>query len=181
MLRLKTLALIVSVCLLVWGTSLAGDKTGQEKASDQQQVKPASIHWMRYDEGLAKAKKEGKHIFANFTTAWCGYCKKMNATTFVDPEIVRMMNDNFIAVKIDGDSRDTLNIDGYKITERNLTRSEYRVSGYPTYWFLESDGTKLGALRGYQGKDQLGKALKMVAERQYEKPAQKKAASKGDK
>ena len=105
----------------------------------------------------------------------------MNATTFVDPEIVRMMNDNFIAVKIDGDSRDTLNIDGYKITERNLTRSEYRVSGYPTYWFLESDGTKLGALRGYQGKDQLGKALKMVAERQYEKPAQKKAASKGDK
>ena len=161
---LVTSALLV---IMVASAILAGEpqenKEGEKSSSTE-------INWMKYDEGLAAAKESGKHIFANFTTDWCGFCKKMNKTTFVDPAIVAAINKDFVAVKIDGDSGDTLDVDGYKITEHDLTTSEYHVAGYPTYWFLESDGTKLGYLRGYQTSDQLSQALKMVAERQYEKP-----------
>ncbi|HOP05953.1 MAG TPA: thioredoxin family protein [candidate division Zixibacteria bacterium] len=161
--------LITSALLLLLTVSTAG---ADEQKNDQKGAEPSAteINWMKYDEGLAAAKENGKHILANFTTGWCGFCKKMNKTTFVDPAIVAAINKDFVAVKIDGDSRDTLDIDGYKITERDLAKAVYRVGGYPTYWFLESDGTKLGALRGYQSSAQLAQALKIVSERQYEKP-----------
>jgi thioredoxin-related protein len=97
----------------------------------------------------------------------------MDGTTFIDPEVVKLVRGSFVAVIVDGDSRDTLDIAGYKITERDLAKSEYQVSGYPTYWFLEADGTKLGYLRGYQSTNQLLQALKLVAERRYEKPGSK--------
>lgn len=161
--------LVTSALLMILAVPMAWGEA-QEKSDEGTKTSATDINWMKYDEGLAAAKESGKHIFANFTTAWCGYCKKMNRTTFVDPAIVAAINKDFVAVKIDGDSRDTLDIDGYKITERDLTKAEYRVGGYPTYWFLEADGTKLGYLRGYQTSDQLSQALQMVAQRQYEKP-----------
>jgi len=127
-----------------------------------------NITWLDYDGGLTKAKLEDKHVFINFTTSWCGYCKKMNKSTFVDPEVVMMMDSNFVAIMVDGDSRHELDIDGYKITERDLTRKEYGVGSYPLYFFLKSDGEKLGALRGYQSKNQLMQYLTYVAERKYD-------------
>lgn len=131
-------------------------------------TKPTEIVWMSYDDGLVKAKAEDKHIFVNFTTSWCGWCKKMNKTTFKEGVILDILADSFVSVKVDGDSKRELDIDGYKITEQNLTRSEFQVRSYPTYYFLTPEGGKLGAARGYQNKDQLSKYLTYVAERQYD-------------
>ena len=105
----------------------------------------------------------------NFTTTWCGYCKKMNRTTFVDSEIVNILNNDFISIKVDGDSQNELNVDGYKITERNLTRSEYGVRGYPTYWFLKSNAERIGPISGYKATDPFLDVLYYVRDEVYDK------------
>ena len=152
-------ALLILVVAL--GTSADDGKTSST-------TKPTEIVWMSYDAGLAKAKAENKHLFVNFTTSWCGWCKKMNKTTFMEAEIIDMLGENFVSVKVDGDSKNELDIDGYKITEQNLTRSEFMVKSYPTYYFLTPEGGKLGAAKGYQAKEQLSQYLTYVHEKQYD-------------
>ncbi len=157
---------IISIAALLLIALALGTSAGDDKKSGA--TKPTDIVWMSYDAGLAKAKAEDKHVFVNFTTNWCGWCKKMNKTTFKEAVIVDMLTDNFVSVKVDGDSRHELDIDGYKITEQNLAQSEFQIRSYPTYFFLTPEGGKLGAARGYQPKEQLSKYLVYVAERQYD-------------
>lgn len=144
------------------------DKTKSEKPKKEQNEK---IDWQAYDIGLKKALDEDKHVFIDFTAKWCGYCRKMEREVFTDPRIIDLLNNDFVPVRVDGESRKELDIDGYKITERNLTVREYGVRGYPTFWFLESDGSKIGPLGGYRTTEFMLEALNYVKERRYDSTA----------
>ena len=137
-------------------------------AQEEDSGKTDGIQWVSYDVGLEKAAQEKKHVFIDFTAKWCGYCKKMDRETFSKPEVITMLNEHFVPVKVDGDSKNELNIDGYKITESNLTKQEFGVRGYPTFWFLKPDGSKLGAISGYRPADVMIDALTFVKEEKYD-------------
>jgi thioredoxin-related protein len=109
---------------------------------------PSTINWLKYDQGLEQAKKDGKKIMVLFYTDWCGYCKRMSATTFTDEGVKKLLADKFVSVKVNGESRNTLQVDKASITERELT-AKYAVRGYPTIWFLEPTGEKISPLVGY--------------------------------
>ena len=109
---------------------------------------PSIINWQRYDQGLEQAKKNGKKVMVFFYTDWCGYCKRMNALTFTDEGVKKLLADKFITVKVNGDSRNTLQVDKASITERELA-AKYAVRGYPTIWFLEPNTEKISPLVGY--------------------------------
>ena len=165
----KALMLSATFVMLALSSSLlADDNEKAEKKQPENTAQSKEISWMKYDVGLAKAKEEGKHVFIDFTAKWCGWCKKMEGSTFVDPRVVQMLNDNFVSVKVDGDSKEELDVEGYKITERDLTRSEYGVTGYPAFWFLKSDGSKVGQLKGYQQTEKFLEALAFVNDKKYE-------------
>ena len=153
------LPLIIIIC---FSLIYAGDN---EKESPKQSKK---INWLKYDEGLEKAKKENKHIFIDFTTAWCGYCKKMEKEAFADSTVIGLLNNDFVAVRVDGDSKNKLDIDGYIITEKDLSRKEYAVTGYPTFWFLKSDGSKLAREVGYRPTEWVVGALNFVKDYKYD-------------
>ncbi len=106
------------------------------------------ITWMKYDLALAKAKQENKHVIVNFTTSWCGWCKKMKASTYRNPEVVKTIGDRFVAAVVDGDSYDVLKLNEGDITEKGLTL-QYGVRGYPTTWFLEPSGAKIAPAPGF--------------------------------
>ncbi len=109
---------------------------------------PSIINWQRYDQGLEQAKKDGKKVMVFFYTDWCGYCKRMNALTFTDEGVKKLLADKFVTVKVNGDSRNTLQVDKASITERELA-AKYAVRGYPTIWFLEPTAEKISPLVGY--------------------------------
>jgi uncharacterized protein YyaL (SSP411 family) len=160
------MSILVSLfSLMTWA---ATEKDDKKKPSDKKQTDKKEINWMAYDEGLKKAKAENKPIFIDFTAKWCGWCKKMDRETFSKPEVIELINNNFIAVKVDGDSERELNIDGYKITEKNLTRVEFGIRGYPSFWFLKPDGTRLGMIRGYRTADYMMEAFQFVLEKKYD-------------
>lgn len=84
-----------------------------------------------------EARKSGKYVFVDFEAQWCGWCKKMDAKTFADPKVAKVLGDNFICVKVDADKNPDL-----------IRR--YGVRGYPTVAFLNSNGVSVNQLSGYR-------------------------------
>lgn len=82
-----------------------------------------------WEEAKAKARSEGKLIFADAYAAWCGPCKKMAAQTFPDPEVGAFFNANFISVKYDMEK-----------PENAEFASAYPVRSYPTLIFIDGEG-----------------------------------------
>ncbi|MBN2227275.1 MAG: thioredoxin fold domain-containing protein [candidate division Zixibacteria bacterium] len=166
---MKMVSIVLLSVFLLFPALLLADQTDHKKQNPKDvPVDTTAVTWMSYDTGMALAQETGKHVMVNFTTKWCGYCKKMNQTTFVDPEVIRYLNRHFVSIKVDGDSPRELDVNGYKISEKNLARAEYRVTGYPTYWFLKSGGDKIGPAPGYKSSDQMLDLLSFVKDDLYD-------------
>ena len=160
----KTLLLSIFMVVFLSQSLLAAETGSDPKAKSA----TAEIEWLDYDKGLIKGKEENKHIFIDFTAKWCGWCKKLDRETFADPAVIKMLDENFVSIKVDGESKRKLNIDGYMITEQDLTRREYGVRGFPALWFLKPDGGKIGPVKGYVPADKFLEALTFVKERKYD-------------
>lgn len=108
-----------------------------------------TINWKPYDEGMSIAKTEDKKTLIHFRTDWCTYCKKMDASTFLDADIIQYLNENFITIKVDGDK------------ETN-TVNKYGVRGYPDNWFLTEDVERISHLPGYIDPERFLLVLKYI-------------------
>lgn len=162
----NTLCTIACLLLLMSISTLAGNLA---KVTDTSETKTsAEVNWMRYDDGLVKAKADDKHVMIDFSTSWCVYCKKMDREIFSQPDVIELLNEHFVSIKVNGDSKQQLDIEGYKISEKDLTKKEYHVRGYPAFWFLKSDGTKLAQIKGYRPKNYMMEALTYIAEKKYD-------------
>ncbi|AXP82614.1 thiol:disulfide interchange protein precursor [Mariniflexile rhizosphaerae] len=82
---------------------------------------------------MKKAKKLDKLIFVNMTATWCGPCKEMEKTTFIDSSVTRFISSNFLSKKIYID-RDSTYQDSLSERLKSIT------SGVPTHYFLDSNG-----------------------------------------
>ena len=67
------------------------------------------INWMTMDEALAAQKKEPKKIFMDVYTDWCGPCKLLDKKTFADSDVIAFVNENYYAVKFNGEGTEEIN------------------------------------------------------------------------
>ena len=157
------------VLILAFGvlSLTAGEETPPKQTTPEE---PKEIKWLSFDKGLAALDTDSteKHIFVDITASWCGWCKKMEREAFADPKVISLINQYFIPVKLWGDSKNELEINGYRISEQALAKSEFNVSGFPTFWFVSPDKARIGPLRGYQTTDNLLKALTWVKDFEYD-------------
>lgn len=163
----------LTVSLVFAGEGKSADKQGAPEATE-------GIVWLKYEEGLKKAFDSEKQVLIDFTTKTCGWCRRMEREAFVDPQVVDYVNEHFVPVKVWGDSPRELEIDGFTTSEMRIAREIYRVRGYPTFWFLESDGKKIGQQPGYQKPNQFLSLLEFVKERKYEQSADAGSAGSSD-
>lgn len=80
------------------------------------------------DEAFVLAEKEGKYVFIDFKTVWCGPCKNMDKNVFPLPAVGDYYNEAFVCLRLDAER------EGYE------TARKYKVSSYPTYLFLDTEG-----------------------------------------
>lgn len=93
-------------------------------------------------EVAAKAKKEGKLVFVDCYTQWCGPCKKMARDIFPDAKVGKYMNARFVNLKIDMEAK----------YAEGLAK-EWQVSGYPTFIIFNADGKEVGRFMGGSDAD----------------------------
>ena len=60
------------------------------------------------ESSLQQAASTGQPVLLEFTADWCMYCKRMEKTTFVDPRVVKFVNENYVAVRVDADEHKQL-------------------------------------------------------------------------
>lgn len=72
----------------------------------------AEINWISLEELDEKMKKAPKKVMVFFYRQGCPYCEEMKATTLVDKAIIKLVNDNFYAVMLDGKSKDPMTFNG---------------------------------------------------------------------
>ena len=95
-----------------------------------------------FDEAKTAAKAEGKLIFVDFYTQWCGPCKRMAANVFPKKEIGDYLNPNFVCLKLDAEA------------EGAALAKTVEVKAYPTLMVFDADGNKLGSFAGMKdGQD----------------------------
>jgi thiol-disulfide isomerase/thioredoxin len=58
-------------------------------------------HDVSYKEILSQAKAEGKLVFMDCYTSWCGPCKRLSSQTFPTPEAGAYFNQRFVNAKFD--------------------------------------------------------------------------------
>jgi thiol-disulfide isomerase/thioredoxin len=82
-----------------------------------------------WEEIKAKAKNEGKAIFFDAYTSWCGPCKAMTKNVFSKEEVGNYFNEKFIAYKVDMEKG-----------EGPALGIQFGVKAYPTLLFFSSNG-----------------------------------------
>ena len=100
-----------------------------------------------------EAKKAGKDIFLDIYASWCGPCKMMDADVYTSADVIEYFNFNFINLKVDGESE-----------FGSALASQYKVSAYPSMYFINSDEVSINLLVGYRDAEALVNAGKVVKE-----------------
>lgn len=142
------------------------------------QGKPTKIHWITYKEAI-QLNKDGKKrkIITDVFTEWCGWCKRMDASTFNDQAIADYVNKYFWAVKFDAETKDTIVIDGitYLNQRPNANRSAHDLAmkllqnqmSYPSYVFLNEENQVITIVPGYYNAENFMLVLRFFAENVY--------------
>jgi uncharacterized protein len=94
------------------------------------------VNWHAWGEAaFARAQAENKPILLDIGAVWCHWCHVMDRESYEDAEIARIINDHFIAVKVDRDERPDVD-SRYQAAVSAISGQ----GGWPLTAFLTPDG-----------------------------------------
>jgi len=118
----------------------------------------AKINWMSIEKADEMRRAQPRKILIDVYTEWCGWCKKMDKTTFEDPKVVEFINTHFYAVKLDAEQKEPITLGGktYEFVgegRRGYNQIAYELlqtrMSYPTTVFLDEGMNMIQPVAGY--------------------------------
>lgn len=100
-------------------------------------VSAQEVKWRTdYNAARREAREKGLPLALDFITDNCFWCSKLDANTFSDATVARLLNEQFIPLKVDA--------------RRNKSLVDMlHIQSYPTVLLAAPDGKILGTLEGY--------------------------------
>lgn len=109
------------------------------------------IKWQEWGgDAFRRSREENKPVLLAISAIWCHWCHVMDETTYSDGQVIKLINDQFIPVRVDSDRRPDLN-------------SRYNQGGWPTTALLTHEGEIIAGTT-YITADRFGRLLMDVYE-----------------
>ena len=104
-----SLVLSCSLLMLCIGISTGFAKSGN---ADKKEVSNKEIQWLSFDELQVAMKKNPKKVFMDVYTDWCGWCKKMEKSTFTNPDVIKYINEHYYAIRFNAEQKEPIRFMG---------------------------------------------------------------------
>ena len=117
------------------------------------------VDWYSWgEEAFAKAKREDKPIFLSVGYSTCYWCHVMEKSSFEDSEVAKLLNEDFVAIKVDREERPDID-EQYMLATQLVTGR----GGWPNSVWLTPD-RKPWMAGTYFPKPEFMSALRQLAE-----------------
>ncbi|MGZ4833534.1 MAG: thioredoxin domain-containing protein [Terriglobales bacterium] len=111
------------------------------------------IRWYQWgEEAFAAAQRENKPMLLDIGAVWCHWCHVMDRESYDDPEVARIINENFIAMKVDRDERPDIDS-----RYQSAVQAMAGQGGWPLTAFLTPEGKPFYGGTYFPPDDQWGR------------------------
>lgn len=151
-----------------------GSSSGEsstEVAPPKDKFNTGAINWLKIDDLPKNKKGSSKKYLIDVYTTWCGWCKIMDKKTFTNPDVQRMLKENFHVAKFDAESKESVNFGGEQYNWRDDGRKGVNTLAvklldsrltYPTLVYLDEDMNRIKVSAGYKNPEQLLAELEVI-------------------
>lgn len=128
---------------------------GPAKYADKLHLPHGLQGYFDYTQGMACAKEQNKPVFLVFKGHACANCKKMENSVWLDPEVLRMLNEDYLIIALYTDDRSALAesdwvtsaLDGKTIKTMGKANLDFQIANYntntiPYHVVIRPDGTQ---------------------------------------
>lgn len=174
---MKQIRLIPAFALLFVGLNSYGQAP---PAATPAVEAPPTIEWLSWTEAMERMEQDSvkKKVFIDIYTDWCGWCKKMDRSTFMDPNVVNAMNEGYYAVKLDAEMVETVEYNKHQFInpKPNAKRSVHQLAGslldwqmsYPSYVMLDERRNRISIFKGYKQVPDMYSILQFFGRNHYQ-------------
>jgi uncharacterized protein YyaL (SSP411 family) len=153
-------------------TTRALNSLAQASSSYLRSAMHQPIHWHEWSpEAFEIAKRENKPILLDIGAVWCHWCHVMDRESYENPEIAALINEHFVAIKVDRDERPDVD-SRYQTAVQAISGQ----GGWPLTAFLTPEGKPYYAgtyfpPQDFQGRPSFRRVLLTLAQAYREKHA----------
>lgn len=176
---------VYTLCILIFNSCKAQESNSGDHPYTNQLINESSpyllqhahnpVDWHPWNETtLEKAEKEGKMLLISVGYAACHWCHVMEHESFEDTLVARIMNENFIPVKVDREERP--DVDDIYMTACHMATGEN--CGWPLNAFALPDGRPVWAGTYFPKKNWI-EILEYFIKLYKEEPAKLEEYAKG--
>jgi len=111
---------------------------------------PEAIHWNAWSSAVfEQARRENRFVLLDLEAVWCHWCHVMDVNTYADPAVIALIKSNYIAVRVDQDSRPDLS-------------NRYEDYGWPATIVFNGTGGEIVKRQGYMSQGEMVAMLKAI-------------------
>ena len=138
------------------GTVQVGQLPADRKYADKLHVPLGFEAFFDLEEAKAYARQQGKPVFIDFTGKTCANCREMEHYVWTDPEVKRLLNDEFIMCSLYADENTIELPESEWVTDQkghvlktlgrknlNYQKTAFNMNAQPYYVIVDADGKVL--------------------------------------
>jgi len=134
-------------------SSMAENRLAKETSAYLKAAARQPVDWHPWgDEAFRKAKQLDRPILLDIGASWCHWCHVIDRESYEDPELAKVINENFVAVKVDRDERPDVDA-----RYQQAVGAVSGQGGWPLTAFLTPDGKVFYGGTYFPPKDSMGR------------------------